>query len=979
MHTLPLILIVEDSLVQSFFLEKILKNNQFSVMTASNGLEALRCVNDHPPDLIISDINMPVMSGYEMCRILKEDPRRQAIPVLLLSELSTMEEILLGLEARADNYILKPYDEADLLRKVWDSLRTATPQRAESIRVIEMAAGKRFQIGANRDQVLNFLLSIYESILRKNNELNALHDKLNRLNADLLASKEKYQTLVQTVPDMIFQLDAKGRFTFINHALERLGYTTEDLLGQHFSAIIEPQEVERISFANLIQQLKGSTQPATPPKLFDERRTGKRQTLGLEVRLRSKTGHLAGQALSDEQGAAMPCTGEISSAGMYSAPVRDRQGRFVGTVGVLRDISERKHVEETLKKTYVQLQQSERRAELANRAKGEFLANMSHEIRTPMHAILGLSQLVLQSKLDRKQRAYMEKVVRAGRKLLSILNDILDFSKVEAGKIAIERVEFNLDEVLADLMDVATWYGEGKAVAVHVEIADSLPRHWLGDPLRLGQVLTNLLSNAIKFTEQGDVVVAVLEVIRQGQRAVLQFSVWDSGVGIEPEQLERLFQAFQQADGSITRRYGGTGLGLAISRHLVELLGGTIYAQSTLGKGSQFTVLLPMHLAEQQQPERVAGQKRWGMQAAGHHALSWQALFRLRGIRVLVVDDHEINQLIAREILEQVGIHVEVAANGRQAVQMAAQQRYDCILMDIQMPVLDGLEACRLIRQIPDGQQLPIVAMTAHGMRGDRERSLAAGMNDHLIKPLDPESLYQVLLALIALPDGEQCPASEGGSREWLQQDRVDEAGEVAVALDWQAGIRHVGGNEQVYRQIVRRFWQGQRETTGQLRTALMQGDRETARRLVHSVRGLAAGIGAFPLAALAAELEQAIVEVLESPVLVNQFIHSLEGVMQVLSGLFPETDVRAVATAEWQGEVQGEVHPWLEKIYNALDGDFDEARRSVERLMPLLQRCGADPGLLSQLQQQLAEFETEQAQQIVVRLMEQIKQEKSV
>ncbi|WP_130471186.1 response regulator [Candidatus Magnetaquicoccus inordinatus] len=979
MNNLPLILIVEDSPVQAFFLEKILKNNQFRVLAATNGQDALQCVQTQLPDLIISDINMPVMSGYEMCRILKDNPRQQAIPVILLSELSTMEEILLGLEARADNYILKPYEEADLIRKIWELLRVSLSQQQESAatRTIEMTGGRRFHIDSNRDQVLNFLLSIYESILRKNSELNQLHDKMNRLNADLLASKEKYQTLVQTVPDMIFQLDAKGRFTFINHVLERLGYSTEELLGQHFSSIIAAEQAERISFAHLLKQLKGGAAPKSTPKLIDERRAGKRQTLGLEVHLRPKHSSQMDNPESGER-EEIACTGEISSAGMYSAPVRDGQGRFIGTVGVLRDISARKHVEETLKRTYLQLQQSERRAELANRAKGEFLANISHEIRTPMHAILGLSQLLLQSKLDRKQRGYMEKVVRSGRKLLAILNDILDISKVEAGKIAIERVQFNLDEVIADLLDVATWYGEGKAVSVQVALADDLPRFWVGDPLRIGQILANLLSNAIKFTEKGEVVVAVKELIRDKKRAVLQFSVRDSGVGMEPEQVEKLFQAFQQADGSITRRYGGTGLGLAISRHLVELLGGSIYAQSSLGQGTVFTFLLPMLMAEQQESALPHWEKeeRVPQQEPLQHQLSWQALFRLRGVKVLIVDDHEINLLIAKEILDQVGIKADVAVNGRQAIEMIARQHYDCVLMDIQMPVMDGLEACRVLRQLPEGQQLPIVAMTAHGMHGDRERSLAAGMNDHIIKPLDPERLYQVMLRLITLPgvDGGEASASDStGAGSALAAERDDNGLE---ALDWQAGIRRIGGNEQLYRQIVRRFLLGQKETTQQLRTALMLGDRITARRLVHGVRGLAAGIGALPLSSLAGELEQAIVDELESPVLVNQFIQSLSGVLQLLSALMTEEESPSCSIPDRMDNLtEVDVQAILAQMYDDLDGDFNAARRSLEQLLPLLQRRGTDPALLSQLILQMTEFETERVQQIIIELLEQMKQ----
>ncbi|MBF0160715.1 MAG: response regulator [Magnetococcales bacterium] len=970
------ILIVEDSLVQAFFLEKILKTNHFTVSRASNGQEALLQAALHPPDLIISDINMPVMTGHEMCRRLKGEPTLQHIPVILLSELSSMEEILLGLESRADNYILKPYEEENLLRKVWELLRTPEPviQMPAPVRSIEMAVGgRRFQIDSSRDQVLNFLLSIYESILKKNNELNALHARMNRLNADLLVSKEKYQTLVQTVPDMIYQLDEQGRFTFINHAMERLGYTTDELLGQHFSVIIEPADLDAIRFSHRLQISKDAGSGLPPPKLFDERRTGPRQTLGLEVRLRAK--QVTNPSSADV------CVGEVSSAGMYSSPMRGRQGEFIGTVGVLRDISERKRVEEQLNQTYQQLQQSERRAELANRAKGEFLANVSHEIRTPMHAIIGLSQLVQQTDLDDKQRDYLEKIVRSGRKLLGILNDILDFSKIEAGRIEVERVVFHLDEVLSDVVEQETSHMEGKEVDVWVSRPDSLPRHWLGDPLRLGQILTNLLNNALKFTRRGQIVIAIRALVCDEQRGVLEFAVRDSGEGMAAEQVERLFQAFQQADGSITRRYGGTGLGLAISRHLVELLGGTIYVHSVVGEGSTFTFLLPLTCA------KPVGE---GDSLADDHGSSWRgreghrlesgmlgALTRIRGAHVLLVDDHEINQQIACELLRQVGLHVTTAADGLQAVELVQKNNYDLVLMDIQMPVMDGLEATRAIRRLAPQRAMPIIAMTAHAMRGDRERSLAAGMNDHTTKPIDRDRLYALLLHWI--PPRQEQSTELPSLPDWEAEAFLLSMPKMA-AIDLAEGLARSAGNVSLYLRILGRFWRGHQQTLPDLSASLAQGDRLTAQQLLHGVRGISANLGARILAELAGELESAIQNQTETEALLARFARAMEELLTFLAGVVYQQPSMTPAHAAnppvaWS---ENRLQHALERMYSALDGDFNQAVVCLNELQSAL-AGGVHQSLLDELAGFVADFETEKAQAVIGRLLVKVCQKQEV
>jgi PAS domain S-box-containing protein len=374
-------------------------------------------------------------------------------------------------------------------------------------------------------------------------------------------------------------------------------------------------------------------------------------------------------------------------------------------------------------------------AEEATQAKSDFLARMSHEIRTPMNGIIGMTYLALLQDPQDKLLDYLQKIQLSATNLLGIINDILDFSKIEAGKLDIECVPFSLHEQLASIQDVLldTVHGKGLSLAVHVD--PRTPGVVLGDPLRLRQILLNLLSNAVKFTDRGEVRVNITPRDSAAQNHELLFTVKDQGIGMTPEQLSRVFESFAQADGSITRTYGGTGLGLTITKVLVELMGGAIWVESEIGAGSAFSFYLPLRPAEESalashEPEDVLEQEHDAGQA-----------------RILLAEDNEINREIALELLGILGFTTDVAVNGREAVEAALNKDYDLILMDIQMPEMDGYEATRNIRASgkPEAQTLPIIAMTANAMETDKEKSLDAGMNDHITKPIDPELLYKTL------------------------------------------------------------------------------------------------------------------------------------------------------------------------------------------------------------------------------------------
>jgi signal transduction histidine kinase/CheY-like chemotaxis protein len=372
-------------------------------------------------------------------------------------------------------------------------------------------------------------------------------------------------------------------------------------------------------------------------------------------------------------------------------------------------------------------------------AKGQFLANMSHEIRTPMNAVLGLLKLLQDTGMNAAQADLVLKTEGAARSLLGLLNDILDFSKVEAGKMLLDPRPFDLDRMLRDLSTILTPNVGAKSIAVRFEVEPAVPRGLLGDDMRLQQVLINLGGNAIKFTSEGDVVLRVRLLERNEDGVLLEFAVSDSGIGIAPENQVHIFSGFSQAEASTTRRYGGTGLGLAISSRLVELLGGELKLSSVEGKGSVFYFQVRFQLADIPVVEAPLS----GVSSAGVTPCQ-----RLQGLRILVVEDNKINQMVARGLLAKEGADITMADDGERGVAAvaASQPAFDVVLMDVQMPVMDGYAATRAIRHTLGLTRLPIIAMTANAMASDREACLAAGMDDHVGKPFDLDELVAVLL-----------------------------------------------------------------------------------------------------------------------------------------------------------------------------------------------------------------------------------------
>ena len=700
------ILIVEDSLTQAIQLQHMLEQHQFQVSWASNGKDALEAIRSHRPTIVISDIVMPEMDGYQLCQQIREDPQLKDLPVILMTTLTKPREVIKALESKADNFITKPCQEEFLLSRIEYILanQELRSQTEADGRTSILYAGQQHTLTSDPVQIVDLLLSTFDNALQKNRELERSNRELTKaqlalrkLNEQLediveartqalALSEENHRALLENNADAIIVVDQNAAVRFVNPAAQTLlQRPADDLL--HTT----------LDFPIIV----GETREVPIPRKHGERIVTEMRTM---------------QTLWEGESAC---------------------------VATLRDITLRKHTEATL-------QRAKEAAEAADQAKSEFLANMSHEIRTPMNGIIGMTGLLLDTPLNAEQNEHAAIVQDCSTSLLGIINEILDFSKIETGQLDLETLDFDLHTTIDEVTNTFKAEAEERGLALTRLIHYDVPTILSGDPGRLRQILVNLLENAMKFTEHGEIILQITcDREREGQQAnqnnqnnqnnldeaCLRFTISDTGIGIPADRLDQLFQPFSQVDSSSTRKYGGTGLGLALCQELTQLMDGAIGVDSQLGRGSTFWFTVPF--TKRLPPVLPVSSMRSDVQ----------------GLVGLVVDTNQTNRTILQHQLSSWGMHVHTAQDGRQALDMlltAAQNEkdghaYDVAILDWQMPGMDGLELARAIRTTLALNHVRLVLLTAAGKRGDGAQARSAGINAYLTKPVDELQLYHCL------------------------------------------------------------------------------------------------------------------------------------------------------------------------------------------------------------------------------------------
>jgi len=682
------ILVVENDPGTVRVLADMLRQAGYKARSVPSGEFALLAATKQPPHLILLDIRLPGMDGYQVCQELRRHISSHEIPIIFLSQMSETVDKVRAFEVGGQDYITKPFRTSEVLARVNIQLHLRRMQQGLEQMVAERAA----------------------ELLSTNVQLRIELAERKRAEEALRESEAMLNSLIEHLPIAMLVdvgIEADEYIVTMNREFTALfGYTLADVPDlRHWWPLAYPDETYREAVrAEWLKRAERAI--ATRGKIE-----------AMEVTVSCKDGSTRHVSVS------------LSSVG---------EKNIVTFVDLTELHRHRHQLEQLVEIRTRELAQALKQAEAASQAKSAFLANMSHELRTPMNAIMGMTDLALRRAGDPKQIDQLGKVKNASAHLLHVINDILDISKIEAERLRLEQVAFTLAETLKNVIGLIGPKATEKGLKLLVRLDEGLPgRRFSGDATRLGQILLNLTGNALKFTDRGAITVRVGVVEEGPDDVLLRWEIADTGIGISPEDQRKLFTAFEQADGSMTRKYGGTGLGLAISKRLVQMMGGEIGVDSRVGEGSTFWFTVRLARAGEGAAPAAA--------SAGEDAET-----RLRegfaGARILLAEDEPVNQEMARAMLEAAGLVVDLAEDGQQALQLARQNRYALILMDMQMPVLNGVDATRAIRADSLNTATPILALTASAFDEDRAICLAAGMNEHIAKPVESRVLYETLL-----------------------------------------------------------------------------------------------------------------------------------------------------------------------------------------------------------------------------------------
>ncbi len=923
------VLIVEDDPLSRRLLEKPLANAGYNVTSVSDGQEALRAFEDQFYPIVLTDWLMPGLDGLALCRAIRETVTEGYVFVILLTGKDSLEDIVLGFEAGVDDYLTKPINASELIAR--------------------LNTGKR---------ILNLEMSRRKAEKEIRQYSEGLEAMALERTEQLRNSEEKYRTILESIEDGYYEADLSGRLRFFNDATCHItGYDRDELMGMNSRSLTNRESAQKLY--------------AEYRRVFATGHPVKR----IEWPLQCKSG-------------------EIRFLENSVSLMRDAGGRPCGFRGMIRDVTERRELEN-------ELIEKRELAEKANRAKSEFLANLSHEIRTPLNGIIGMNELARETCRDQGLSKLLKTIESEANSLYELINNILDLSKIEAKRMELEQVAFNLGVLIEDLSNNMGMRAKRKGLDFHFSLSTKVPRRLVGDPARLRQILNNLLVNAMKFTHEGSISLRVDLVEDRGDEVVVKFQVKDTGIGIASDKKALIFERFTQADGSTTRKYGGTGLGTTISKQLVELMGGRIGVESEPGKGSLFwfTVVAGKDARRAVAPEMdalafenlkvlliyVDSSKRSGLV---RHLSSWGCRFKTmdsgsraltalkeavaagdpfsvvvtgnltsdidafelsrkirsmpeferlgvmillskgmpgdaetckkigidgyltgpieseslkrairlilvqsrrggtggdrslvtrytlsesvphrRQVRILLAEDYPTNQQLAMHHLRRAGYEVDLAENGREAVTAFERQSYDLILMDMQMPVMDGYRAAGAIRALEEKQgtsasspgrrpRIPIVATTAHAMEGDRELCLQAGMDDYITKPLRKAKLLAMVEKWVSIIGWEQADTGQGGP-EPAGMTPADVPLQGADPITFERAIEEFEGDEALVLEVLVAFIGNVKRQIEVIAGALSEGDAEAVRREAHSIKGGAADLTALRLSELAFELEK--------------------------------------------------------------------------------------------------------------------------